>query len=232
MKKYRFKIYPNSGHHAVFLFCGWRTSIRHNLPISKMLQLHGFSCITYDFADDFFTPNVQWTIKNFLEIKQNLLHQVKQLRQQGCEQFSTFGISLGTIPAFMLTNSSPWVKKIIANLTGADVAEIVWSWDKYYPEFKQKLIQQHLTLPKLKKYCRSVSPINNIDKLKSKQILVYLSESDEVIPYTQGLKLVKSLQRHRYDVQLISTKYFKHTLSGVYHVINYRRITKFLTAPD
>jgi len=76
----------------------------------------------------------------------------------------------------IVANKSPYVNTIILNLTGAILADTVWSWDKCMIGFKEAMIKNGKTLPMLRKQWGSLAPIHNLNTLKRKKNTVVPSQ--------------------------------------------------------
>ena len=120
----------------------------------------------------------------------------------------------------MIVANTKHVKKIILNLTAANLAETVWSWD-----FIDK---QKITLDSLDKSWKKLSPINNLDNVSDKQFLIYLAKNDGVIPYSQGLQLVNEFKNKKIKYDLIINKKRNHVVSGFLNLLKYKRYIDFL----
>lgn len=228
MFKFESKSYGKGNKEVVFLFTGWGNTIKHFHIVSKILELNGFYCITYAYDREIFSPNILKTIRNFTKVEKDVLKKINLLKRNGYEKFYLFGTSLGSLLAFIIANNSKDISKIIVNLTGADVAEIVWGWEEYGKDFKNEILKYGITLNKLKKEWNILSPINNIDNLYDKKILVYIARKDKIIPYKQGLKLVKKLKDLKYNFKLRVNEHFDHTLGGIFNLLNFRLYLDFL----
>lgn len=228
MKKYQINEMGKHNKKVVFLFAGWHSKLWMYWLFSKILSSNGYYCITYAYDNDVFSPDTQKTTKHLNEIKDDVLSKIKKLKNEGRNEFYIFGTSLGSMIALMVADKSPDISKIILNTIGIDISETVWGWNNIYPEFKKKLIKQNLTLEKLKKVWSPITPANNINNLKNKKILIYLSKKDEVIPYDLGKSLVIEFEKKNYNYNLVINKNLKHTYTGIFNLINARHYLMFL----
>lgn len=215
---------------VIFLLAGWQNKLWMFRLFSKFLVLNGYHCITYAYDDDVLSPNTEKTIKHFNEVKEDILNKIKELKKAGYKSFSIIGISLGSVISLMVANKSPEISKIILNTTSIDLSETVWRWDKVNPSFKEGLTQQDLTLSRLKEIWRDITPANNISNLKDKKILVYLSEKDEVIPFSLGKRLIKKFGEKNYSYTLVTNSKLNHLFTGIYNMLNFRSYLNFLKA--
>ena len=129
----------------------------------------------------------------------------------------------------MISNSSKDISKIVLNTVGGDLAETVWSWDIAKPWFKNDIVKQGIKLQELKQIWKDISPINNIDNLQGKKILMYISKKDNIIPYeSQALTLFKALENKGYKVKLVTNNYLHHAFTVAYNLLRPKLYLKFL----
>jgi len=222
------KYFGNSNKKVVLLIGGWTYTQSIMWLPSKILARHGYYCITYTYPVETFSTDFKKTVNDLTEIKNEILHDIEQLKKAGYESFSVFGTSLGTVLATLVANESSEITKVILNTTGADTAISVWSWDNVVPGFKKALLEQNLTLEKLTHYWRPISPRFHMDKLQGKKLLIYLAKNDQIIPYSQGEALIQKCKEYNYNYQVIINNYFNHGLTGIYNLLNLRSYLKFL----
>src|SRR3990167_3185750 len=130
MFTFRNKIICPQNKKIIFMVCGWPGKIWHYYLTAKILALNGYQSVIYEYDDDILSSSITDTIRNITSVKNDILKMIDVLKQKGCKDFSIFGTSFGTIISFMVANNSSQVTKVIINLSGSDLAETVWSWNK------------------------------------------------------------------------------------------------------
>ena len=195
---------------------------------ARILVRNDYYCIVYAYDNDVFSPDSDRTIECLSAVRDGVLNEIRGLKAQGYQEFSIFGFSLGTMIAFMVADRSRDVGKIIVNLTSTDPAEAVWTWDHINVGFKQGLLEQHLTLDKLRRLWAPIAPVHNMSHLQGKQILIYLAKHDRLLPHEQAKEIVNLIRRAGYDFQVVINKYGGHTLAGIWNLINARIYLRFL----
>ncbi len=229
MFAFRSRAYGKNNKKVVFLLAGWTMTLWQMWLFSKILEWHGYFCITYVYDWQLLTPNVEWTRENCLQVKSNILQVIEKLKKEGYNTFYIFGTSLGSVLSLMVANSSPDISKVILNLAGADLAEVVWSWDRAVKGFKNDLQRQNVSLPLLKTAWKILSVIDNSDNMQDKKILMYLSRKDEIIPYEQSLKLIDIFKERKYNFKVISIFHFNHLLTFVFNLFHFKVYVDFLS---
>jgi len=230
-KKFSFrkKIFGEKNKKVIFLLTGWGNKIFQYIFVIKVLTERGYRCIVYEYDKEILSSDIAKTVKNFFKVKKDILNSIKLLKNQGIKEFSVFGTSLGSVLTFLVANNSKEIKKLVVNLTGADLAEVVWSWDNVRgSNIKKELIARNIDLLKLKNSWKILSPINNIKNLKDKKILIYISKKDELIPYRQSLQLIDQLKYLDCQIKVVTNKHLNHILSGTKNLLKFNRYLTFL----
>jgi len=230
-KKFSFrkKIFGEKNKKVIFLLTGWGNKIFQHIFVIKVLTERGYRCIVYEYDKEILSSDIAKTVKNFFKVKKDILNSIKLLKNQGIKEFSVFGTSLGSVLTFLVANNSKEIKKLVVNLTGADLAEVVWSWDNVRgSNIKKELIARNIDLLKLKNSWKILSPINNIKNLKDKKILIYISKKDELIPYRQSLQLIDQLKYLDCQIKVVTNKHLNHILSGTKNLLKFNRYLTFL----
>lgn len=69
---------------------------------------------------------------------------------------------------------------------------------------------------------------NNSKNLKKKDILIFLSKNDKIIPYHTGIKLLYLLNQDNIKYELVTNKFIGHYISGFKNIIFSNKIVNFL----
>lgn len=224
--------YGEKSKKVVFILGGWGklgSFINTYLFFSKIHQFYGFHCITYAYNHDIMTENISETVKNFNQLKHDILKRIKILKGQGKTEFSIFGVSLGTVLALMAANEDQSIKKIILNLPGSSLTETVWGWSKIEDGFKEKLVNRGISLIQLKQTWSSLEPVNNLNKITNREFLIYMAKQDKTIPFYQGQLLTKEIKNNNKVVKTVINQYFSHSLSALLNFLNFKIYVNFLT---
>jgi esterase/lipase len=228
MFSFKVTTYGKKNNKVVFVFSGWKNTQWQFWFVGKTLQAYGYKAFIYTYDPAILTPDTKQTVKNFAIVKKDVLQRITALPKKEQKNMSVFGTSLGTLLAFMVADEVKNVTKIIANLSGADVAKIVWSWDSIEKRFKDRLRKQRITLPALQTTWASLSPINNLSAIHRKDVLLYAAEKDEVIPYEQAKELIEACKAKNPHTEAIINSRHSHIMSGLINVLRYETYIHFL----
>ncbi|MBI1934877.1 hypothetical protein HYS31_00405 [Candidatus Woesearchaeota archaeon] len=62
---------------------------------------------------------------------------------------------------------------------------------------KKNLIKSGIQLHSLKMHWKEISPANNVNNLKNKDLMILLSKNDEVVKYKYGMDFLKVLEKEK-----------------------------------
>ncbi len=222
------KIYGEKNTRTIIVFSTWPAGSWYLWFLGRLLAAHKFKVIIYSLDRYIFQLDPILIAKQFTLIKKDALSSIKSLPKRQRNNINIMGISFGSMLAFMVANDLPSVSKIIANLSGADMAQIVWSWDKVMKGFKNQLRKKKWTLQKLQDIWFDLSPINNLDRLTGKKILLYAAEKDEVIPYSQAKNLIEALDDYGIEYQTVVNIRHNHVISCLINILKFDTYLRFL----
>ncbi len=219
-KQYTVREFGQHNDRVVFFFAGMGTRTwLYKRPITFLVS-KGFRVVAYDFdAMIVRRGNVDNLLLVADEVLQSVKDYVAQFRKQGISYFATFGASMGTLPAIACAAEIPEVSKVVINMTYGSVAENVWTWWFIKPA-KQRAIKQGYTLESLDKKLAPMTPIYNAEKLKGKQVLLYLSTKDKVLLFEQSRQFKEVLDKHGIDYQYVQNDQHGHLVTGY---INFKK---------
>ncbi len=194
----------------------WHANISE-LPIrllKRRILKAGHSCLLYQFPSKVLSENVHLTEKYFKEIQEEARKDINNLKNKhNFLEVIVIGMSLGCINALMIANKNPDVNKISLVVPGDSLADSLWR-SISTKKLKSKIKKENINLRELEKDWKYLDPKNNIDSLFDKEIEIYLSRADKVIPYTNGGHLIKEMK----NIGLNPT-FFKNNKLGHYLTI-------------
>lgn len=230
MFTYYTKTFPAKSNKAVIIFCGWKSHAHLYLPLAYFLKAIGFHTILYDYDDTILEPDVEATTHNFALVTADAINRIETLHRQDFIEISLFGVSMGTILACSVGAKTSYVNKVILNLSCADTAKTVWSWDDTrYDYFKKILVEKHFCMKKVQKAFSTLHPKNNLQGLSKKKVLLYTAEDDDLIPYEQQEELKNLLQKHKITHHVVHTTNLSHVLSGGLNLVRFPIYLRFLS---
>jgi esterase/lipase len=202
----------------VVLLPGWCVTPKQNRIL--MDKIKKFSILSYTFSSDILTSDYKSTLNCFQSIKAKVQKDIRDLRKRhNFSEIMVIGVSLGCVNACMVANDNKLVDKMYLITPGHCLAESLWygiGTDSIKKEFENKGI----TLSALKKYWQQLAPENNIDRLQGKEIRIFVSKSDIIIPYSYGKKLFELLKKKKYVVQYSENIFYGHLLTAYLFYLN------------
>jgi esterase/lipase len=230
MNSFTKKIYGEKNPRILIIFSSWPIKSWYLWFLGKLLAAHNFKVIVYSLDRHIFQPDPILIANQYALIKRDAINLIKSLPKRQQNNIGVLGISLGSPLAFMLANELHSVSKIIANLSGANIAQIVWSWNNALNGFKNKLRRKRWTLKKLQNIWFDLSPINNLYKLRGKKILLYAAEKDELIPFTQTKELIQALDERSIKYQTVVNIRHNHAVSCLINILKFDTYLRFLNS--
>ena len=175
------------------------------------------------------SDDVKLTVGIFKEVTNDIKATFNELQKKGSKEYSIIGNSTSCVIAAMVANSDKKCKKLVLNLVGNDLAECMWySENPLVKRIKNDLVREKITLNKLKNYFKIMSYKKNSRNLKEKEILIFLSKNDKIVPYNNGVKLLNLLNKDNLKYKLIINTLFGHYISYIKNLIFSDEIIKFL----
>jgi len=162
--------------------------------LKKRILKAGCSCLIYQFPVKILSDNIHLTEKYFKEIKGKIEKDIEEVKNKyNFSEIVMIGISLGCVNASMITNHNSNINKLILVVPGDSLSESLWRGIGTR-KLKNQIKKHNVNLKELEKDWEKLDPKNNIDGLSNKDIEIYLSRSDKIIPYTNGNHLVKDMR--------------------------------------
>jgi esterase/lipase len=192
--------YKKDSKELYILLPPWGGRIFYNFFVRRFLRKKGYSFLEYEFPKAILSTNWKFTLDYFNFIHDSVVKESEKLKKRyGFQKIKIIGMSLGCVNACMCANNNESIDEIVLILPGHCLAELVWrgiSTQKIRREYENK----EISLKELKDRWHALAPENNIDKLKSKKVSIFLSKADEVVPYYCGEKLLEKLKSLKYNL--------------------------------
>jgi esterase/lipase len=231
MKNFSYLTFGKSNRKVIFFIFGWKTSKYLGLPVGIVLDRYGYKSYIYSYNGNVLDPdNIHFTKKVLKEVADDICDKIDHLFQQGVNDISIIGTSLGSLIALMVANNRPTiVKNIILNTTGSRISDAVWTWDKVIKGFKDRLLSNNVTLADLRSAWSDIEPENNTSKLtKMNRVLLCYAENDEIIPSTLAQDLVKNINTRLPIIDIKVDHSHKHFSTGLLNIIKIKKFVKWI----
>lgn len=229
MFNFRKRVFGKGNRKTIFLLSGWQGRIWNYLATAKILEYYGYESVVYDYDDSIIAPSLNDTVKNTVAVKNDILDEIGQRKENGCQDFSLFGTSYGTVIGFLVANIESSVSKIIVNLTANNIARVAWMWNKKNdPIIREIVADRHVRLKDLESSWHEINPENNIGNLGNRRILFYEAWKDDVLPYPMQSMLLKKLKKINSRVQVKTDTRFNHVAAAAINVLSYPSYVGFL----
>lgn len=221
-------LWNNNSKKVLFILPQWMgRMVFYKILLNKLKK--NYTIVFYRLPNRLLTDDPKEVIKYFKVAKKDVIETADTLVNQGYENFSIFGTSLSTIIALMVANSDNRFKKIILSLPGNDFAQCFWECKQLLVKtIRNKMQANNIGLIELKKYWKNLAPINNINNINKRKILVFLAKNDKVVFYKYGVELLRSMEKRKINFEFDINNVFGHYLSGLKPLLFPKKIAKFL----
>jgi predicted esterase len=216
-------------HKTVLFFCpfgipSW-TLNAPGLPIWR-LRRNGYSVIAYSYTTAIATHSVQLTVANIDAMLADAEQRIAAM-PAGTE-IICFGTSMGTVLAANIATRHANIKKVILNLSYADISDHIVALPSIRTIPSRKL-QAYLdtagSVADLRAAFEPYSPLSLTDQFHGKRLLLFSSRNDRVLQQVHTAKFRTAL-----DAAGIDLEYYQNSRGGHYFaaLVNYLRYTRWI----
>src|SRR3989338_6816859 len=172
----------------------WGDGLGYLKNLRKVILERKQSINAYGFPRKVLSSDWRLTLDCFETLRANVQADILRLKNKyGFSEIIVLANSLGCVHACMFANRDPIINKLYLLTPGHDLAESMWHGLR--TQFLRREFENRGTdLMQLKKHWHDLAPENNLN-LKGVETHIYLSRSDQIIPYRFGAQLVENMQR-------------------------------------
>lgn len=218
--------YSKNSKRLFVLIAPYRFNLRLFSGIERFINSREQSFLVYRFPMDILTSDYKSTHDSFKKMQSDIDSDLADLKKKyNFNEIEIMGFSLGCVPTLMITNGNPLINDVKLIVPGHCLAESLWFGIRT-DDLKREFEKKGVTMERLKEYWKDLAPENNIDKLEGKEISIFLSETDIVIPYKFGMKLVEALGKNNLPFKLKTNKHLGHYLTVANFLLNPSKLLK------
>jgi len=210
----------------IILVSAWGTpkfifnKIKHKIP-------KNFGYIHYHYTYDILNTDPYLTKRYFLKLMNKMVKDLKLLNKKRKRNFYSYAQSLGGVFAAYLLDKID-IKKSVFILPGDNLADCVLN-GKETLKIKNEMEKNKITLKKLKKLLKEISQDTHFkNKAKNVKYYIKLSVNDNVVPYKNGLKLIKIFKKKNFTFELYKGRLL-HKAMCLYEALFPEKTIEFLT---
>jgi hypothetical protein len=172
------------------LFAGLGENPEAARLLKERIKKQGDSYIQYTFEFWLLNANPQSVVDNFKFINSEF----NKFAEWYDGKLTVVGTSIGGIAAFMAANNNPKVKKLVLIDPGDRLSQSMWT-GLITQHIRESMENHGTNLEKLQEIWHDIEPINNLDGLGDKNITIYNSKADGIIPYERSEALVREMKK-------------------------------------
>lgn len=194
------------------IFLPWGSKIEDGSKLQNFFE-NKVSFLIYEFPSEILSNNIDLTTRCFKIIRDKVLKDLNKLdKYHRFSSINFIGINLGCVNALMISNIFHNINSIILITPGHCLAESLWKGIAT-EHIKHELEREGVKLKDLEYSWRELAPKNNLNNLKKTNIFVYLSKSDEIVPYDCGRKLIQSMKSRGLNPVIKENLFLGHYLT-------------------
>ena len=191
--------------------------------LRRLMKKKGCSFLEYSISPMLLTPDPKQVKSNFMKIKARIIKDIESLNKRyGFNEINLIGISIGCVSACLVANRSKIIKILFLIVPGNNLTESLWHGVRTRT-LRSSYRKQKIYLHNLKSSWRGLDPENNINHLNEKNLHIFLSKADGVIPYHNGHKFLEELHKQNYEVVSNINKSKGHYLTALDFYLNPRK---------
>ena len=220
--------FGQSQERVIFFFTAFRTKYWLYYPTILILLRAGYRVIAYDVdARMILKGDIPKFLATVQRIREDVRGSVDTLKRQNIQRFYSFGTSFGTVFALRTAIDNSDIQKVVVNLTYGSLADFIWTW-RVLGIVKERLMKQNINLQMLEKLMSTISPVSMAPELTDKQILLYASTKDTVIPFVQSSQFRAALKKANVTCMYHESRVFGHFIGCAINNLRGRTYLEFL----
>lgn len=188
----------------------WRGRTDYFRLVRSKIKKAGQSYLEYKISSRTLSSDHEQTRVLFEDVRRNITNDLeKSDNDYHFKKVVLIATSIGCVEALMVANNNPLVNKIILIAPGNCLAESLWKGIRT-KSLRKSLEQKGVTLDFLKDHWRNLAPENNIEGLTGKELVIYLSKADKIIPFELGNILIEKMRAKGLNPLIIENHFLGH----------------------
>ena len=206
--------------YVVIPYCKASLSQAPMRVLSERIVKAGYSCLSYEFPTNILSQDIYKTREAFLKIKKDIRKEIKRIKKfYTFKEITIIGISLGCVNATMIADNNKDIDNICLVVPGDSLAFCLWNGVATV-DIKEKIEKQNISLKTLERVWKKLAPKNNLSYQKNKHIEIYISRTDDVIPYESGKRLVEEMKKKGLNPEIFTNNKLGHYLTPVKFILS------------
>jgi esterase/lipase len=191
---------------VIFFFTGYGTKVWFYGHTYKILNAMGYSVFSYGFPgreltkiDGSYLDELRIIIQNDVRTK------IEACKQDGIEEFASFGVSMGSVYSIGVVKAFPEIKRMVMITAYGNCARQVWEQSKL-KKSKNYYLKKEQTMEDVYKQFPRIEPTIDIEKLKGKDMLLFCSSDDKIIYIENTYEFINKAHEEDLNLKVIVGK--------------------------
>lgn len=164
------------------VFPHWRGKGKLYDALGRRLSRQGSAVLTYQFHNQILEPRVDRVIDSFMYIKDSVLADIKELvRTHKYKEVSLIALSLGNASLALVASEFQEFTSATMVVVGSSLARGAWEGSLTH-QLQADIAAQNMDEASLDEIWRQLNPIEHVGAFTGKDVLLYQSGVDTVIP--------------------------------------------------
>lgn len=162
--------------------------------LTRRLARNGSAVLSYNFHGQILQPDIDSVVESFNVIQDSVVADIHALSEKHdyCA-VNLIASSLGNVSLAMVADKHASFQKATLVVAGSNLARCMWDGGRTR-SIRQQFETQNISVSVLDDAWRQLAPKAHVDAFKDKEVLMYLSESDTIIPARYQREIAENLQ--------------------------------------
>lgn len=192
----------------IYLFCGLGGTTAQYLPAITKLRKNGFSVVVIRFRTK---AMLGLTVENLPQSIDDVCMLVATYENQRTTDTPAIviGNSMGSVFAWHAAKRVPSISKVIINTGYALISKHIFE-DKIGQHWRKKLEKDGIDQKMFNELISESEPIANFDKLKGKEVLLFMNRDDNIISFEHAKTFKDALDEHDIVYKYVENSKTRH----------------------
>lgn len=203
-----FRSYKKVEEGRIYIFCGFGATIASYLPAIIRLQKNGFSVVVLRFRTKAMLGLTVDSLPKSIEDVCGVVALYEKQRASSAPAI-VIGNSMGSVFAWHVAKQIPTIRKVVINTGYALISKHIFE-DKIGLHWRKKLQQDGIDQAMFHKLISDSEPIANFDKLRGREVLLFMNRDDNVISFEHAELFKAALEAHEIHFTYIENSKSRH----------------------
>lgn len=195
-----------SGEYLTVLFPPWRGGGPVYRALTRRLVKKGSAVLVYRFHKHVLEPDIDRVVDSFGVIKDTVTSDIRScVSERGYRGTDLISTSLGNVSMCLVAGAYPDFRRATMVAAGSNLARSMWEGNRTEP-LRAAFETQGVTKENLDTAWDQLAPMRHAEAFAGKNVAMYVSQTDKVIPYAYQAEMAESVIASGADVTIHSSR--------------------------